>query len=97
MTGYFWEGLKSLATSASDLTGSGSVNSAICGDDYGELLLDVGSVCTPDQGPQNLRPNKRKENVEITLNNKSRRMRSLCTPGRGVSELPVLVLCVLVG
>ena len=53
ITECFWEGLKSLATSASDLTGSSSVNSAICDDDYGELLLDVGSVCTPDQGPQN--------------------------------------------
>ena len=67
MTECFWEGLKSLATSASDLTGSSSVNSAICDDDYGELLLDVGSVCAPDQGPQNPRPNVQKEHIEIIL------------------------------
>ena len=57
----------SLATSASDLSGSRPVNSAIGDDDYGELLLDVESVCTPDQGPQNPRPNVQKENIEIIL------------------------------
>ena len=67
MTECFWEGLKSLATSASDLTGSSSVNSAICDDDYGELLFDVGSACTPDQGPQNPWLNVEKEGIEIIL------------------------------
>ena len=43
------------------------MNSAICDDDYGELLLDVGSVCTPDQGPQNPRLNVQKEGIEIIL------------------------------
>ena len=57
----------SLATSALRLTGSSSVKKATCDDDYGELLLDVGSVCAPDQGPQNPRLNVQKKGIEIIL------------------------------
>ena len=57
----------SLATSALRLTGSSSVKKATCDDDYGELLLDVGSVCTPDQGPQNPWLNVQKEGIAIVL------------------------------
>ena len=82
----FRDGLMSLVSSASSQTGMDFKNcSAIVMLIFDALLSVVRSVCAPDQGPQNPRPNKRKENVEITLNNKSRRMRSLCTPGRGVS------------
>ena len=38
-------------------------NSVIGDDDYGELLLDVESVCTPDQGRHNPRLNVQKENI----------------------------------
>ena len=43
------------------------MNSAIGDDDYGELLLDVESVCTPDQGPQNPWLNVGKEGIAIIL------------------------------
>ena len=38
-------------------------------DDYGKLLLDFGSVCTPDQGPQNPRLNVQKEAIAIPISN----------------------------
>ena len=63
MAGRFWEGSESLATSALDRTGNSSVNSAICDDDCGELLLDVGSVCTPGQGLHNPRLNVQKKDI----------------------------------
>ena len=39
------------------------MNSALGDDDYGELLLDVESVCAPDQGLHNPRLNIWKEDI----------------------------------